>query len=69
MILITKKILWILSWIINQINIIIDVHTCMLIAIKHYFACNERDFRWLFLDDKFNPHIDVNQFSCRVVVS
>jgi hypothetical protein len=40
MTLITIKILWILSLIINQIIIIIDVYRLMLIASKHHFACN-----------------------------
>jgi hypothetical protein len=38
MTLITIKILWILSLIINQIIIIVDVNRHMLIAIKHHFA-------------------------------
>jgi hypothetical protein len=38
MTLITIKILWILSLIINQIIIIIDVYTIMLIATEHHFA-------------------------------
>jgi len=40
MILTTTKIIWMLSLIINQIIIIIDVCRYMLIAIKHHFACN-----------------------------
>jgi hypothetical protein len=40
MTLITIKILWILSLIINQIIIIIDVYKHMLIAIKHHFDCD-----------------------------
>jgi hypothetical protein len=37
MTLIIIKILWILSLIINQIIIIIDVYRHMLIMIKHHF--------------------------------
>jgi hypothetical protein len=36
----TIKVLWILSLIINQIIIIIDVYRQMLIATKHHFVCN-----------------------------
>jgi hypothetical protein len=38
--IITIKILWILSLIIHQIIIIIDVYKHMLIVTKHHFACN-----------------------------
>jgi hypothetical protein len=38
MILITLKILWILSLIINQIIIIIDIYRHMLITTKHHFT-------------------------------
>jgi hypothetical protein len=62
------KILWILGLIINQI-IIIYVYRHMLIVTKHHFACDYWDFRWLFLDDKSNPYIDVNQFSHRLIAS
>jgi len=37
-ILITIKIRWILSLIINQIIIVIDVHKHMLITTKHQFV-------------------------------
>jgi hypothetical protein len=37
MILITIKILWILSLIKNEIIIVIDVYKHMLIATKHHF--------------------------------
>jgi len=40
MILIIIKILWILSLIINQIIIKIDVYRHMLIMIEHHFACD-----------------------------
>jgi hypothetical protein len=40
MILITIKILWILSLIIKQIIIIIDEYRHMLIAIKHHLVYN-----------------------------
>jgi hypothetical protein len=40
MILTTIKILWILSLIMNQIIIIIDVCRHMLIATKQYFVYN-----------------------------
>jgi len=40
MILITIKILWILSLIINQIIIIINVYKHMLITIKQHFVYN-----------------------------
>jgi hypothetical protein len=41
MILITKKIAWMLILIINQIIIIIlDVYKDMLITIKHHFICD-----------------------------
>jgi len=63
MILITIKILWILSLIINQIITRIDVCRHMLIASKHHFTYNKWDFKWLLLDDKSNPYIKVNQFS------
>jgi hypothetical protein len=41
----------------------------MLIITKHHFAYDYWDFIWLFLDDKFNPYINVNQFSHKVVVN
>jgi len=40
MTLVTIKILWILSLIINQIITIIDVYRRMLITNKHHFACD-----------------------------
>jgi len=69
MTLIIIKILWILSWIINEIIIIIDVCRYMLISIKHHFAYNQWDFKWLLLDDKSNPHIDVDQFNRKLITS
>ncbi len=41
----------------------------MLIVTKHHFACNLWGFRWLFLDHKSNPYIDVNQFSFILVAN
>jgi len=41
----------------------------MLIMTKHQFAYDQWDFKWLFLNDKFNPYIDVNQFNRRLVTS
>jgi hypothetical protein len=39
MTLITIKILWILSLIVNQIIIVIDVYRHMLIETKHHLTC------------------------------
>jgi len=41
----------------------------MLITTKHHFACDLWDFKWLFLDDKSNPYINVNQFSHKLFAS
>jgi hypothetical protein len=49
--------------------IIINVYEHMLIMIKHHFVCNEWEFKWLLLDDKLNPYIDVNQFSRKLITS
>jgi hypothetical protein len=56
-----------ISLIINQIIIIMDVYKYMLIMMKHHFACDQWDFKWLLLDDKSNPYIDLNQFNCKLV--
>jgi len=69
MTLITIKILSILSLIINQIIIIIDVYRHMLIVIKQHFAYNQWDFKWLLLDVKSNTYIDVNQFNYKLIKS
>jgi hypothetical protein len=69
MTLIIIKILLILSFIINQIIVIIIIYKHMLIGTKHHFACDQWDFKWLLLDGKFNPYKDVNQFSRKLVAS
>jgi len=43
------------------------IYRHMSTMTKHHFAYNLWDFKWLLLDDKSNPYIDVNQISCKLV--